>query len=388
MLRHPLRWSFVFLVIAGMGVLIFWYTRPLPLDVVVKPVERGTVEQMVANTRAGSVKACQRARLSPSIGGQISLLPVGKGERVKKGQLLLELWNEDLKAQTLLAREEISAARHRARSVCLRAAVARRNADRILALRRENFDTEERRDNSAVEAAALEAECEGARVEIRVGEARLKAAGAALLKTRLEAPFDGVIADINGELSEFVTPSPLGIATFPVVDIINTTCFYVTAPIDEIDAAGIVVGMAVRITMDAFGDRLFMGRVQRIADYVLDVEKQARTVDVEVAFDMPGDVDLLLAGYSADVEIILERHPDVVRVPTEAVVDGSRVFVFVEDPGVIAERRVQTGLSNWDWTEVMEGLVPGERVVVNADRPGLAEGAPAVLSRGELNDRP
>ena len=85
------------------------------------------------------------------------------------------------------------------------------------------------------------------------------------------------------------------------------------------------------MTLDAFGERRFEGRVRRIADYVLDVEKQARTVDVEVEFVDPEDIEQLLAGYSADVEIILDVRKDTLRIPTEAVIDGDRVYVFVPD---------------------------------------------------------
>ncbi len=166
--------------------------------------------------------------------------------------------------------------------------------------------------------------------------------------------------------------------TPPVVDIIDNTCFYVTAPIDEVDAGELRVGMRARISMDAFKNRTFAGRVRRIADYVLDLEKQARTVDVEAAFDAPGETEDLLAGYSADIEVILDERADVVRLPTEAILDNRRVFVFDPADGVLREKQIKTGLSNWNWTEVREGVAPGQQVVVNVDIPGLKDGAPAV----------
>ena len=378
MTRHLFRWSIVLIIVAASAYGIWFATRPEPLEVAVKAVTRGLVERTVANTRAGTVKACRRAKLSPSIGGQIAELPIHEGDAVKEGQLLLEIWNEDLQAQAVLAEEQVDAARSRARSVCLRAGVAQRNADRLNTLRKQDIVPEERLDNAVSEAAALQAECSGARTEIQVREAQLDVARANLERTRLLAPFDGVIAEINGERFEFVTPSPLGVATPPVVDIIENACFYVTAPIDEVDAAAIRVDMPTRISMDAFREETFPGRVRRIADYVLDVEKQARTVDVEAVFDAAPEGRTLLAGYSADIEVILDVRRDVVRVPTEAVMDGRRVFVFQPDPGRIAARDIRIGLSNWDWSEVLEGLSPDELVVVNVDNPDLADGAPAV----------
>jgi HlyD family secretion protein len=378
MLRKLIKWIIVLLIVAAMGFVIWHYTRPKPIEVAVKPVTRGMVESTVANTRAGTIKACRRAKLSPSIGGQISSLPVKEGDQVKKGQLLLELWNQDLTAQSVLAEREVVSARSRSRSACLKAGVSQREAERLLKLRKTHAVSEERTDKAVSEAAALKAECEAALTQVSVGEARLAVARANLERTRLLAPFDGVIAEINGELFEYVTPSPVGIPTPPAVDIIDNACFYVTAPIDEVDAGGIRVGMTARITMDAFSDRSFNGKVRRIADYVLDLEKQARTVDVEAVFSDPEDIKYLLAGYSADIEVILDVRNDVVRAPTEAVVEGRKVYVFLPDREKVEKREIRAGLSNWDQTEVFDGLSPGELVVVNVDNPGLKDGAAAV----------
>ncbi len=380
MSRRLIKWGIVLLVASGLALAVWLKLRAKPVEVTLKPVSKGTVERTVANTRAGTVKACRRAKLSPSVGGQIVHLPVKEGDQVKQGQLLLELWNEDLISQSVLARHELASARSRSRAACVKADVARRNADRLLQLRKTDVITEERADNAAAEAKALEAECKAAQAEIAVREARLTVLQANLDRTRLLAPFDGVIAEINGELFEFVTPSPLGVPTPPAVDIIDNTCFYVSAPIDEVDAAGIRVGMPARITMDAYKNIDFSGHVRRLADYVLDVEKQARTVDVEVSFDQPPESGYLLAGYSADIEVILEVRADTVRVPTEAVFEEDQVYLFLPE-GRTRRRTIVKGLSNWDWTEVRQGLAAGDQVVVNVDNPDLEDGVRAVSAK-------
>jgi len=71
-----IRWTLALLVVTGIGFFIWQKTRPKPVEVVVQPVVRGVIEKTVANTRAGTVNACRRAKLSPSIGGQIAHLPV------------------------------------------------------------------------------------------------------------------------------------------------------------------------------------------------------------------------------------------------------------------------------------------------------------------------
>lgn len=381
--RRRIRWIIVVLVIAAAGVSIWHYTRPEPIEVVVKPVERGTVERTVANTRAGTVKACRRAKLSPAIGGQIAKLPIREGDTVKAGQLLLELWNKDLVAQAKLVQREAEAAKAHARAADLKADVAEREANRVLKLRKTGALSEEKTDRAVTEAKALRADYEAAKASAFMSEARVDVAKANLARTRLTAPFDGVIAEINGELNEYLTPSPPGIATPPAVDLIDNACFYVTAPIDEVDAPEIAPGMRARVSLDAFGNRRFDGKVRRIAPYVLDREKQARTVDVEVEFTDPEDIRQLLAGYSADVEIILDVRRDTLRIPTEAVLDGKRVFVYLTDKKAIKERTLKSGISNWDYTEVISGLQADEQVVVNVDRAGVKDGAHAVVGKEE-----
>ncbi len=371
------RFFLFLLAIAVLATWFWWANRSKPVEVAVATVEKGTVEKTVANTRAGTVKACRRAKLSPSAGGQIASLPVSEGEAVKRGQLLLELWNKDLTAQLDLTRQEATSAAATARARCIEADQSRREADRLQKLLGRKLVSEEQLDRAVSSADSAGAACEAARANAAVSQARVGVTEATLEKTRLIAPFDGVVAEINGELNEYVTPSPIGIATPPAIDLIANRCFYLTAPIDEVDVAGIGVGQSARVTLDAFGERRFRGSVRRIADYVLDLEKQARTVDVEVEFVDPADIEQLLAGYSADVEIILDVRKDTLRIPTEAVMDGDSVYVLDPAAGLVERRQVRTGTANWDHTEVTEGLEEGELVVTSVDREGLADGVDA-----------
>lgn len=380
MKRRLIRLAIVMLLLGMAGYSIWHYTRPKAIEVLVKPIEKGVVERNVANTRAGTIEACRRAKLSPSIGGLIAALPIREGDNVKAGQLLLELWNDDLQADIKLARHEARVAESRAKSACLHAEEAQREADRLIRLRKIGAAAEDATDRAITKASALKAECVGANASILVSKARIGFSEARIDRTRLIAPFDGIIAQINGEMNEYLTPSPPGIPTPPAVDLIDNKCFYVTAPIDEVDAPEIEEGMTARVSLDAFGDRPFSGKVRRIAPFVLDREKQARTVDVEVTFTDPEDIQELLAGYSADVEIVLEVRKDVLRVPTEAVLDGKRVFVYVPGEQATRERIFEKGISNWNHTEVLSGLEEGDLVVVNVDQAGLKDGTHAVVS--------
>ncbi len=365
------------LVVAALfsaGAALVWYaTRPQPISVALHTVERGDVRSTVANTRAGTVKACRRARLAPPLGGQIARLPVAEGDAVEAGQVLLELWSEDLQAELLLAERDATAAKSRADQACVLANVARKEADRVASLRREGLASEERADQTEGDARAQRAACRAARTTATVSEAAVTVRRANLERMILRAPFDGTVAEINGEVGEFVTPSPVGIPTPPAIDLVDNSCLYISAPIDEVDAPAIEAGMRARITLDAFPDRQFDGTVRRIAPYVLDLEKQARTVDIEAVIADPDT--RLLPGYSADVEVILAVAKDVVRVPTQTLLDGDRLLVFDAATSTLVDRDVTVGIANWQFTQVTSGLRAGDRVVLSVDREGVEAGA-------------
>jgi HlyD family secretion protein len=114
-----------------------------------------------------------------------------------------------------------------------------------------------------------------------------------------------------------------------------------------------------------------------VAPYVLDQEKQARTVEIEAEFDDAEEAGLL-AGYSADVEVVLDERDGVLRVPTAVVLPNKRVYVFDDATRTLAARTIETGISNWEYTEVLRGLAEGDRVVSSIDREGVADGAAAV----------
>ncbi len=362
-------------VVASIIAIVLLASRKEPLQVVLKPVARGTVRATVANTRAGTLEACNRARLSPAIGGQIARLPIKEGDHVQAGQLLLEMWNADRTAQVVLAEREAVAANARAREACTIADVAKRESQRLAKLRVKGLSSEEAADKAAGEANAKAAACDAVQANARVSAARLAVAHAKLEQTRLFAPFEGIIAEITGEVGEFVTPSPIGVPTPPAVDLVDTRCLYVAAPIDEVDAPAIRAGMPAFISLDAFTDKKFAATVRRVAPYVLDREKQARTVDIEADFTDRSETVYMLPGYSADVEVILESRDQVLRVPTDAVLEGGSVLVYDEGNQILRERKIQTGIHNWEYTEVTSGLQEGDRITVSLDVDGVEDGA-------------
>ncbi len=366
----------VVLIIAGIVGAFVWYRlRPTPIDVTIAGAEIGAVQATVSNTRVGTVKACQRAKMSPAAAGQVASLSAYEGQVVTRDTVLLEIWNEDLKAEARLVESEAKAAQRRAEEVCATAAGARRESARLERLAKRKLVAEETVDNARTQATATTASCAAARAQIDVITARAEVVFQQIEKTLLRAPFDGVVAEVTAKLGEFLTPSPPGIATLPAIDLIDLGCLYVSAPIDEVDAARIQAGLSACVSLDAFTERRCGARVKRVAPYVLDLEKQARTVEIEVEFTDPDQGADLLPGYSADIEILLEEQTGVLRIPSSAVFDGH--YVLLRDPhdGTLTKRSVELGIVNWEYSAIRAGLKSGDQVVTSIGREGVHEGA-------------
>ncbi len=369
------RLALIIVIIAALAGGLFWITRPKPLPVVVSEVGTGKVEATLANTRAGTVEACQRTKLSTIMGGRIEILAVKEGDKVKKGQLLLKLWNDDQQANAGLAQAQVALAARRSEEACIAAVNAENEAKRQAELRARGFVSPSREESARTDAEVRRAACNTARADITQAEARLKATRSEQGRVALYAPFDGTIAKIVGELGEYSTPSPPGVPTPPAIDLIDDSCLYVKAPMDEVDAPKIVPGQPVRITLDALPGKVLAGKVRRVAPYVSAVEKQARTVDIEVDFAEPADAAGLLVGYSADVEIVRDTREQVLRIPTAALQEGSKVLVHNPDSGKLEARVVKAGVANWEYTEILDGLKAGERIATSLERAGIKAGA-------------
>ncbi len=359
------------LVMLGAG---WWLLQPAPIAVPLLRVEPGLVERVVVNTRSGTVTSCQRSRLSFKRGGQVSRRPVHEGDRVAAGALLLELDAADQRAQISESAARLEAVRLTHEQSCQQMAQDQRDLARVRHLAERRLASLDELDRAQTRARISSLICQASDARINEAKANLELQQALLDQLQLRAPFAGVVAEINGEQGEYVTPSPPGIPTPPAIDLIDDSCLYVEAPIDEVDAAQVRPGMQARITLDAFAARRFTAEVRRIAPFVRDYEKQARTVDIDLAFT---EIDLppLLAGYSADVEIILEAQPQRVRIPTELLQEGNRVLRLDRASGRLEAVEVVPGLSNWSFTEIRSGLAAGDLLLGDLAIPDAVAGA-------------
>jgi HlyD family secretion protein len=378
----PSRKTIYAVVVAALIALIFGLRltvfAPDPIEVRVAPVERGNVQSTLTNSKAGTVEARRRSRIAAEIGGRVVEIRHREGARVKNGEPLVRLGEESLQAKLEQAREGIPVAEARLEDACLRRDRARRELDRTKRLAAQNVISEDRLDALQYSFDSARVACESAKAELAQSRANLRAAQSELSKTTITAPFDGIVAEVNVEVGEWVTPSPPLLTSPPVIDLIDPTSIYISAPMDEVDAGAVRPGLPVKVSVDSRPGESFPGRVARVAPYVLDTEAQNRTLEIEVALDDPAISATLLPGTSADAEVVLETRADVLRIPTSALLQSEKVLVL--ESGRLVERAVELGLRNWQYAEVRSGLEAGESIVVALDDKEIVAGARAVAS--------
>ena len=375
----------IVIALAGGG----WLLRmtvfaPDPIEVRVAPVERGIVESTVTNSKAGTVEARRRSRIAAEIGGRVIEIAHREGSIVAEGQPLIRLSEVSYLAQLELARQGIAVSESRLEDACLLRDRAGRELKRTQRLAENNAASEDRVDALQYGFDSARVACEAARAELAQARAQHDSAKAELAKTVILAPFAGVVAEVNVEVGEWVTPSPPLLTSPPVIDLIDQTSIFVSAPMDEVDSGAIREGLPVKVTVDSRPGEIFAGRVARVAPYVHDEEAQNRTLEIEVAVDDAEVAATFLPGTSADAEVILESRSNVVRVPTSALMKDRKVLVLEE--GELVEREVRLGLRNWQFAEVVSGLEPGELIVVSLDKIEIQAGVSAVAMNMDEDD--
>ena len=369
------RWILWTAAAVAAVVLVLWTTLLAPERIPVKVValERGRVESTISNTKAGTVRARRRAQLSPQVGGRVAELSRREGDWVKEGAPLIVLDGATQRAQLRLAQESLRAVEAARREACIQRDRARRELERKRELAAEQIMSADLLDQLESAYQAASASCRRVQAEVGKARAQIAAVEVELEKMVVRAPFDGVIAEVAVEVGEWITPSPPLITAPAVVDVIDPSSLYISAPMDEVDSAAIRSGQLAKVTVDSHPDLELPATVVRVAPYVLDVEAQNRTVEIEVELVEEALASKLLPGTSADVEVVLEARDPVLRLPASALLEGNRVLMASD--GRLVERQVEIGLKNWDYAEVTSGVEEGQRVVISLDRVEVEAGA-------------
>lgn len=369
--RNRILW--IAALLAAIVILRYTVFAPKPILITAYVAQAGRVEDTVTNSKAGTVKTRKRASLSPETGGRVIYIGAREGQRVKAGDVLLRLEDSDLRASLNLSERAVQSAHAATHEACTTAELAGREVQRNRTLNEQGIVAASTLDRLENQWEAAQARCEAGRAEAKRAEAAVEVARAGLNKTELRAPFDGVVSQLTTEIGEWVTPSPPGVPIPPVIDLLDNESIYIEAPMDETDAGKLRPGLPVRINLEPYPDQSFEGTLSRVAPFVQDIAGQNRTVDVEAEFKDPEFTKKLLPGTSADVEVILQSRDNVLRIPTYALMEGNQVLVINGDK--LIKRPVKTGLRNWEFVEITEGLQSGDRIAVSLDRAEVKEGA-------------
>ena len=309
-------------------------------------VEVGRVEAATLADDAqavGSLRSRQGVMLRPEVSGRVAAIGFLDGQRVKRGQMLVQLDDTLQQAQLKQAQAQAS--------------IARTNLQRNRELVLENFVSQSAVDQSA---AALE-----------VAEAQVALAKAQLERMRIVAPFDGVAGIRNINLGDYVKDGA------DLVNIEDLSQVLVDFRLPERFVARVKTGQVVEVSLDALPGQRFTGRIDAL-DSVIDAN--GRSLLVRARLDNPGGV--LKSGLFARTRIVFSTRENALVVPEEALVpQGGKQYLFkvVGGPdGQVANRiEAMIGLRLPGKVEVLEGLVPGDRVVTAGQaRLGRGESVP------------
>jgi len=388
----------VFIILAG----FYFLFRVKPVDVTVFRVKKGEVESTVTATTTGTVQARALSKISSHYTGRIKRILKRDGERVKKGETLLEIENNDANAQLRLAEANLRGTKTELSQLLLsrdmvvsqasstlnqtRAKLdnAAANLDRANSLYTKGMISKQEMDSAKSTFDVAQADYESARAnelqgkmkdeEIKTARARveqmesnLQLAGVQLGRTYITAPYSGIITELFVEEGEL-----LSIGT-QVLEMADESTMEVDAVIDEVDVGKLRIGQDVKLTFDAFKEKQSLGKILEISPYITTTKEQNRTVNIKVGITTGQDG--ILVGMSTDVEVITGRAKDVLYLPTNAIIEkADGQFVFVAEKGVAREKRIKTGLSNWDTSEVIEGLREGDEVITSLEIKKFTDG--------------
>ncbi len=281
----------------------------------------------------GSVEPYRLARLASPAEGPVASIRVREGDQVKKGEKLAAIGRKKgLDAEILSLKEELKK-------------------------EEENLN----RTRTLVANQALPGEqLDQARTEYEKVRARLVKAMETAGDYTLCAPWEGVISRVNVKDGEFVAPRAI------ILEMYDPASLVIRAAVPEAHAAKAAVGMAVRVTIDAFSGDPVPGHISRVYPY-LDTELRTRTIEISLNETASGVVSLL-PGMFARLDLVLNKDDAALTIPVNALVKtkkGKTVFVF--DNGKAVARLVTTGIEQGDRIQITSGVQEGDSVIVEGN---------------------
>lgn len=354
-------------------------------------VERGDLAKSVVAT--GKVEPITKVEVKSKASGIVKKLYVDYGDRVKQGQLLCQLDKAEIQAQVDQSRAALLAADASlkgAQADYERAKVDAEGPDvpllkkayeRNLAMQKSGVVSQSALDDAEkdyqmavnkqnvarAQVTVLQAKIAQSQAQVAEDQANLKQLEEQLSYTDIASPIDGIVLSRDVEVGDAVSSIlVLGSSATLVMTIGDTSKVYVKGKVDESDIGRVYLGQPARIKVESFKDKTFNGVVTKISP--MGVEKDnVTTFEVRVSID--NATGELKAEMTANAEIILDEHKNVLQIPEGAIIydKDRKASVQVPDPHAKdGERKmaINIGISNGAKTEVLSGLKEGDQVIL------------------------
>ena len=380
------RFLLISIIVFIIALIVFLFYRRNIVEVQVFVVKKGQIERTITGVSSGTVEPLRRVKLQPLLPLKVKEVNFREGDRVRKGDIIVKLDDAESLIKLDLRKAALTSAKFRLHEIEERHRLARQIYERSKPLFEQGLMPDSRFDEIKSQFAVTGKEFEIAKNTLNEASLGIKLAEEDLEKTNIRAAFDGVISFLNataGELPDYYLSSQSGVVSQanltaiesePFCELIDDSVLKIKVPFDETDVMVIKRGQKVNITSDANPGRVFYGSVIYVSPVVSKAAEQNRTVDVEIKFSHLNE-DRLPVGASVDTEIILETKKDALIVSTNAVIErDDNKFVYVISEGRIKKVNVKTGISSWEYIEILDGIREGDRVITSLDVAGIGEG--------------
>ena len=384
----------ILLIVVAVGVLVAFTRGGTKIDPSkLGKVERGDLAKSVVAT--GKIEPITKVELKSKASGIVEKWYADAGDKVKEGQVLVELDRQQIQAAVRESRAALAAAEANERAAMadvIRAKADAEGPDVPLLYRAYQRAQKMAKDGVVSEAALDDAQKayemavnkrDVARAQLTVNDAKLIQAKAQVQQARatldraeedlryatITSPITGVVLSRDVEIGDAVSSIlVLGSQATLVMTLGDMHQVYIKGKVDESDIGQVHVGQNARIKVESYPNHSFVGTVTKI--YPMGVEKDnVTTFEVRVSVENPEG--LLKADMSANAEIVQEEHKGVLTIPEGAVVYNNKRETFVQIPDAKAPKGVRQipvklGISNGARTEVLSGLSEGQQVVLQS----------------------
>lgn len=333
--------------------------RNVAVAVEIAPIRQDIIQDVRLFT--GSLYPASEIMVAPKIAGRIQKIRVRIGDRVKNGQLVATIDDEEYRQQVIQAQADLEVARANLQEQRNPLENARKEYERILSLYEKKIVSESAFDTAVSELRTQEAKLTVADAMVYQKEAALETANVRLAYTQIQLATDnGGGYRVVGE--RFVDEGAMLPANTPIVSVLDIQKLIAVIHVIERDYPKIQPGMNAMIFTDAFPDRVFSGEVVRIAPLLKETSREAR-VEIEVE----NKDTVLKPGMFVRAKIQFAEHENATLVPRSAVVNRDGVQgIFLAD--LIGKQarfvRVTLGIVSGDAAEVLEPPVSGSVVVL------------------------